>query len=389
MKRSLRICLGFVLCLPAPVYAQQGAGNANLGTAGNAQTLVGKPVSVAQLERILILYEKKRDSAAATELFGLRLTERLSSPRLASMTAALPGHKAREALVALADQSAFLRPPEAEIPAKPAPDFTEARRIVSLMLDYLGRTIQKLPNFYATRTTVHYDDTGKDPTGVPLNSGEPLHWNGVTSATVVYDDGKEIADAGLLKPKQPDPEEMGLVTKGTFGPILLTVIGDGARSQMTFSRWEQGTDGPAAVFRVAVPKDKSHYQVTYRSPSQTQPAEQPTSYHGEVSIDPATGTILRVTVQADFEPGADMVRAGIVVEYGPVDIGAKNYICPVRSVSLSQGRAKTPVGVPPGTVSVPGPEITRLNDVTFGNYHVFRAEVRVLTEDDAAPNEKP
>jgi hypothetical protein len=158
---------------------------------------------------------------------------------------------------------------------------------------------------------------------------------------------------------------------------------------MAFSHWEQGTGGAVAVFRVAVPKDKSHYQVAYRNPSQTQATEQPAAYHGEVSIDPATGTILRVTVEAEFEPGVDMVRADIMVEYGPVDIGAKSYICPLKSVSLSQGLSKVQARVATAAVSRVGPAITRLNDVTFANYHVFRSEVRVLTGEDPPPDDKP
>jgi hypothetical protein len=143
-----------------------------------------------------------------------------------------------------------------------------------------------------------------------------------------------------------------------------------------------------AVFRVAVPKDKSHYQVAYRNPSQTKATEQPVAYHGEISIDPASGAILRVTVEADLEPGVEMARADIMVEYGPVDIGAKSYICPMRSVSLSQGRGKPVVRSAIDFTGLPGPEVTRLNDVTFASYHVFRAEVRVLTGDDPASEKR-
>jgi hypothetical protein len=34
------------------------------------------------------------------------------------------------------------------------------------------------------------------------------------------------------------------------------------------------------------------------------------------------------------------------------------------------------------------PEVTSLNDVAFGEYHLFRAEMLVLTEDNAEPREK-
>jgi hypothetical protein len=320
----------------------------------------------------------------------LRLTERLSSANLTLLKAVLPGVRARNALVALADASVFLDPPAAEISGAPAPEPTEERQISSLMVNYLARTVPKLPNFYATRTTAHYDDTAEDPNVqvAPGDSAGPLHWAGVSSATVVYNDGKEVADPGPLKRKQENPEATGLVTVGTFGPIQATVIGDGARSQMAFSRWEQGIDGLVAVFRVAVPMGKSHYRVVYRRPSQTQAMEQPVAYHGDISVDPATGIILRVTIKADFEPGVEVMRADVMVEYGPVDIGAKSYICPVRSVSLFQWCGK----VEPRNAFAPAirldVEITRLNDVTFSSYHMFRAEVRVLKEDDSAPDKK-
>jgi hypothetical protein len=393
LKQSLRVCLGLVLCLPCLVHAQRRSGQQNLGSAegaGSTHAFVGKPVNVAQLKQIVALDEKKRDSAAAKEFFRLRLTERLSSANLKLMKAALPGVRARNALVALADASAFLDPPAAEISGAPRPDATEERRILSLMVNYLAQAVPKLPNFYATRTTAHYDDTAEDPNVqvAPGDSADPLHWGGVSSATVVYNDGKEVVDHGPLKRAQENPEETGLVTVGTFGPIQATVIGDGARSQMAFSRWEQGSDGPVAVFRVAVPKEKSHYQVVYRRPSQTQAMEQPVAYHGDFSVDPATGAILRLKIEADFEPGVDVMRADIMVEYSPVEIGSKNYICPVRSVSLFQWRGK----IEPRNVFAPAnrldAEITRLNDVTFANYHMFRAEVRVLTGDQPPGPEK-
>jgi hypothetical protein len=77
-----------------------------------------------------------------------------------------------------------------------------------------------------------------------------------------------------------------------------------------------------------------------------------------------------------------------MVEYGAVDIGGKIYTCPLRSVSLSRQRivlvAQSRYGNTPGL----GPEVTRLSDVTFGEYHVFRGEARVLTGYDPAPKEK-
>jgi hypothetical protein len=63
-------------------------------------------------------------------------------------------------------------------------------------------------------------------------------------------------DAETVKEQQRKKEENNLDTEGTFGPILSTVILDAGRSELTWSRWEQGARGPRAVFRYAVPREK-------------------------------------------------------------------------------------------------------------------------------------
>jgi hypothetical protein len=158
---------------------------------------------------------------------------------------------------------------------------------------------------------------------------------------------------------------------------------------MKFSHWETD-DTPIAVFRYAVPKEKAHYQVSFQSiqaATKSLDMQQQSGYHGEVAIDAATGTIVRITVQADLDPGMPIARADIMVEYGAVEIGAKKYFCPVRSVALSRGPTILSVKDKFGGTLTYGPEMTRLNDVAFGEYHVFRAESRILPAyDDGAEN---
>ena len=84
-----------------------------------------------------------------------------------------------------------------------------------------------------------------------------------------------------------------------------------------------------------------------------------------------------------------------MVEYGPVEIGGKTYICPLKSVALSLAQSskivedaplhlKPVMGVsetyePSEIMSVAqGPPQTLLNDVAFEQYHLFRAEARVV-----------
>ena len=66
-----------------------------------------------------------------------------------------------------------------------------------------------------------------------------------------------------------------------------------------------------------------------------------------------------------------------MVEYGSVVIGGKVYTCPVRSVSMSIGRSEQGFTALGPTVSR---KVTRLDDVVFSDYHVFRSEMRILPD---------
>ena len=96
------------------------------------QAWASKRVSVAQLEQTLSAAHGSPDAAVAQQLSGLELTERLSPTRFARLKADLPGEKAREALTLLADSSAFLDLPVAEIPATPTPDPAAQRQMMAL-----------------------------------------------------------------------------------------------------------------------------------------------------------------------------------------------------------------------------------------------------------------
>ena len=89
----------------------------------------------------------------------LELTERLSTAKLDRLAVDLPGQKSRQALMILADASAFLNPPAAETPNQPAPDLATQRKILATTVNYVTRTLQQLPNFFATRGTSSFEDT--------------------------------------------------------------------------------------------------------------------------------------------------------------------------------------------------------------------------------------
>jgi VWFA-related protein len=358
-------------------------------------------VTVAQLQQML--ETAHGDKQAAEKLSGVELTERMSSATLRSLSARLSGRRSRAALVAVADRSVFLALPPSEIPGKAQLDWVAQQRTLARTLEYLNKTMLKLPDFSATRTTIQYDEPErKDPQlwkTVALD--QTLHVTKTFNTTVVFRDGKEVTDAvpelAWLSP-QIEPErqrKLGvqgrlLDTQGTFGPILAMAFAGAAssKSQFVFSHWEQGTDTSLAVFRYAVPLDVADFQVGFcclADPDGTIVFRKKTGYRGEMAINPSTGAILRLTVLADLEPRLPLQFTNIMVEYEPLTIGGKTYILPTRSVSVSRQRTVTILDEWGEKFGVYGRFETILNDVAFGQYHLFGSESRMLPGYTPAP----
>jgi hypothetical protein len=293
----------------------------------------------------------------------------------------LRGKKSRQALVALADVSAFLDPPAVEIPRDAAPDLTAQRAMFSLAVDYLNTTIPRLPNFYATRTTTRYEETPRNSGATTPVAYRPLNVAASSKATVLYSNGKEVVNSSRDEGKKRNADDGDLFTYGVFGPLLGTVT-DAIANGLTWDHWELGAGGRLAVFRYEIPAEKSHYQVgacCLPDGDGTDAFETTPGYHGEIALDPATGAILRLELVAEMKSTTPLVQSDIMIEYGSVEIGGKTYICPVKSVSISRARSVTTLTEWDESFRTYGPYATMLNDVAFERYHLFRAKSRMLT----------
>jgi VWFA-related protein len=351
-------------------------------------------VTVAQVDQVLAS-ANATDAEVSRQILDMQLTERMSTEKLATLTVKCPGPASKQALLSLADVSAFLPLPAAAIPSTPMPDVATQREMIAKVADYVLKTMPMLPNFFATRVTTKFQETPLQQRayGNPIPY-QPMHQVNTSTVTVLYRNGREVVDEGKVaktnarsKAKADSP---GLSTWGVFGPILGTVLGDVARANsLVWSHWQQTESGQQAVYRFSIPKDKSHYQVTYccipRVAEDDYAFEQIAGYHGEMAVDPANGTILRLTVQAELKPTDPISRADLVVEYGPVEIGGRTYVAPAKSVSISNAwKTKSAVTsgayyYDDGNSSLSEIKQTSVNDVEFRDYHLFRADVNILT----------
>ena len=357
-----------------------------------------KRVTVAQLEQALatISAAHKPDAEIARQIAGLKLSERITEATLARLKAHLDtGSQAALALQLLADQSAFLDPPASELPATSVPDDTTQQRMLEALRNYVAQMLPRLPNLLAARSIHRYDDSLQE-----LKKGA---WPVRLGLHLVDTSSREISvrdERGRLSPAVWQ-EQSGLISQGEFGSTLVMILADTAKGKVTWSHWEQIAGNPAAVFQYSVPKSASSYEVIGYQPTAAEYANlkgghgvagigpqlsshssdiTPTitrpGYHGSLWLDPATGTVLRITIEADAKGGAPFQQASILVEYGPVQIGDSRFICPVKSVALYEATA-------PAQANLSDAPTEWLNIILFTGYHRFGSTIKILTDKPA------
>jgi hypothetical protein len=385
-----------------------------------------KRVTVAQLDQTLVAASAahRPDADIARQLGDLELTERLTNAALNQLaTRFTPGPRTALALQMLADQSAFLDPPASEFPATAQPDAATQQRMMDAARSYVIQTVPHLVNFFVTRTTSHFEDTPQVLVAGewPIRAG--LHRVATTTLESTFRDGQESQQPLPPSTRQPQ-QETGLHSWGEFGPALAVVLTDTVKGKISFSHWEETPAGLAAVYSYRVPKSASHYVVNYccllddpsvsrrmatgaalvtPDPLLVPPAENTSShafrempgYHGSLAIDPASGAVLRITIEAELNGSDPLTRAATLIEYGSVSIGNQSFICPVRALALStqDAPAHPQAAASPGdwgnALSHPasGPSLL-LNETRFTDYHRLAATSRIVPGSGSATGQQ-
>ena len=171
-----------------------------------------------------------------------------------------------------------------------------------------------------------------------------------------------------------------------FGNLAGSVFLDDGAPQAVWSHWETIDRERLAAFDYAIdPADSDFPPNSCCVEGQGGWPRQNVAYRGSLLIEPASGAIFRITVQAmDTAPGAVTRRNDAVIEYRPVNIGGKSWICPFRTITLSDG-----------TVALHGfnVPVRTLNIVEFTNYRtaepVLNALSPLMGPAEAPPRGKP
>lgn len=338
-----------------------------------------RPVTIAQFEHELSPAKQMSDRECARVIEGVELTERMSSARLRSWEARMPGRRSRSALTALADLSVFLDAPPDDVVAQPAPDASARKQMLARAVDYLNQAIPRLPDFFAVRTTSLFDQTAlaNGDTWKTAIADQSLHAAETTKTTIVLRHGREVVE------KEASRTVETLRTEGAFGPVLATAytVAASAGGKVKWLRWERDSNGTLAVFGYLLDANNALLETGFCCVADAAGAVSFLRFppvHGELAIDPQSGAIRRITTVADFTPRLPLDQSAIAVEYSPLTIGGNLYVCPVRSVSFQRQRTIRAIDEWGESFRIYGPFETILNDMTFERYHLFHSNVHIL-----------
>jgi hypothetical protein len=228
----------------------------------------------------------------------------------------------------------------------------------------------------ATKTTIRFQDNNQaiapvsgmhsgsaslDPNLV--EAGRYIHYINSTEVPVDTQNGAEKVSSA--KDKTPWGQNGYIALLGQ-GPVLSSVLQD-AQTAGTISwlRWETINKKTAAVYAFSVDKKQTHYAVNYccfpeseqtgvlrysgassmsslgsYTPSgnlQTHTAYDQyfkaiVPYHGEIFVDPDTGIVVRLVLQAEFKSSDNVQQEDQRIDYGPVKVDATTLVLPVKTV---------------------------------------------------------
>lgn len=338
-----------------------------------------RKITVGQLEDLLqtMQQQKKSDAEIATALKQVDLTQQLTRKSMNSIVSFAPGPLSTEQIYVMEAKSATLLPPAADLPSTPPPDEATQKAILAKAAVYLDATYAQLPAMKAVKTTLRFQDNVEaiaSSSGLQGGATDAVVSSGFSNPSlfVHYMNSAETPLAIVHGGETPSDEK----DKNPWGANKMIAIKSPAPNPATvwkeaegiqWQRWELVNGSPTAVFTFTVPEKKSHLDIDvccFPKVNQTGIASFYTSttastlgsggggggvagnfqtntnwnnfkstapYHGEFFISPATGVLVRMITRAEFEPSEIVHALDTRTDFGPVRVGNRVLIVPVKS----------------------------------------------------------
>ena len=229
------------------------------------------------------------------------------------------------------------------------PAQAEQDRMVAAMTQYADDYTNKLPNFICQQSTTQYA-AGK--------KSDKWHKGDTTASKLVFNGGREERTLELVNNKPVRDRRPRFRTsfssEGEFGILLSKIFDPASDAKFTWVQWEMVREHKTARIDYAI-------DLLHSSMELTNYVKAKVPYHGSVYVDPANGTVWRVTSGTTEIPSElQMTSIATTIDYDSVDISAQRYLLPVSAtVVLVTDRDQVK------------------NDIHFDKYRKFEAESRI------------
>lgn len=234
---------------------------------------------------------------------------------------------------------------------KPSPEAFQA--LVSAATTYALRYSKSLPNFVCMETTQRsIDKDGHGDWKLQDSYAELLRYDGHGESRTLLT-SKEQRGMGENGPDTSLP-----FSTGELGGLLNLVFQPGSKTSFEWQGVARLGSESAQVLRYVVsPKNATMGLRESRSRVFN------VGVHGLVYVDPTTGGVRRITLEADNIPPQCLFHfVTMMVDYEFVTIGAHDYLLPMRAaLSLRRGNKRT-----------------ELNEIAFRDYRRFASQVKIL-----------
>jgi hypothetical protein len=345
--------------------------------------MAGRKISVSQLEDLLhsLQQDKKSDVDVSTALKQVELSEQLTRTRMNSLVHYVRGPLATEQIYVLEARSACLAPPASDLPASPIPDSAAQKAILDRASTYISNNYAQLPSLTATRTTVRFQDNVEAiaaSSGINGSATEVVTTSGFSNAAsfVHYinsaEDQVSIQHGAEQRPSQTVKVPWGankMIALMEPIPALAAVHKEAQESgTIQWLRWELVNGKQTAVFAFDVPKKESRLALdvccfpavkqagvatfytaltasslgggagggggvagNFQTNTDWHNFKTTAPYHGRFFIDPESGIVVRMIVEAELNPDEVVHQVDTRVDYGPMKIRDRALIVPVKT----------------------------------------------------------
>lgn len=241
----------------------------------------------------------------------------------------------------------------------PIPDPRDGQRpsddpLIAKAQDAVLSFSEALPNFLCEERMQRFS---RDPRMV---GWKPLD---TISAEVIYEEGQERY-RNLKINDRPTDKKMeqlsGSWSTGEFNTTLRNLFHPASAAVFQYAEYSRLLDLPARVYDFEVRPENSHWNIQIDFQKITP------GYTGSVWIEPASGRVLRMELQAvDLPPEFPMDQVETAVDYAFVPIGAETVLLPVHAENLGCQR---------------GTDYCSRNVIDFRNYRKYVADSTVKFE---------